>query len=157
MIKIKAVRSIAVIAIVLYVTSGLVDSLLSPSSNLFYEDFVNNYEKYDISIMSSLNFDLQQKPIQKQVNMALVNCIQTEKRTFANLGGNEKDKNIYIMLSSDNYTYKLVMKWRIEQEVAYITGIENREYSLTGEEVSPSGLGKLGGNCFHKWLSEVTP
>jgi hypothetical protein len=155
MINNKVLKIIIAVLIVGYVGFGILSNFTGPSTGDFYDDFSNESTKYKANVYSSLAFEQKIGSLTNIQNIELASCLLSAGRTVANLGKNKDDKFIFISLKSDKYEYKLGVKWRMESNVAYVTGIESRINLNTGEQISPSGFGKLGGECLHNFLASM--
>ncbi|MGJ8631706.1 MAG: hypothetical protein ACSHWT_11760 [Glaciecola sp.] len=155
MIKSKILKVIIAVLIVGYVGFGILSNFTGPSTEDFYDDFSRESEKYRGNIYNSMAYENKISSFTEQQNRKLASCLLSADRTVANLGENKNDKFYYISLKSNEYEYKLGVKWRIDTGVAYVTGIENRIDLSTGEQITPSGIGKIGGGCLHKFLTSL--
>lgn len=154
MIDSKIIRYIVGSLILCYVTYGILENFSGPSKEEFYNDLMEHSTSVDGHFYSSMAFNSINNQVNPDSLPIFINCIKTASRTMANLGENEKDKFVFLQLTSKSYSYKFAIKWRKSEKVAYVTGIENREGLDTGISESPSGIGKIGGTCLHNFLNE---
>lgn len=155
MIISKSIRMVVAILIMGYVGFGILGWFLGPSRAEFYSDLFDNEQNLTVKIYSSENF---KKPLEALDNNAvsqLISCLKSTKPTLANLGENQDDIFLYIGLESDNYRYKLGIKWRPSINMAYISGVERKVYKRTGEDISYAAFDKIGGTCLDELLSKL--